>query len=212
MVDCPREQELVKSALRRNDIDWNDLKRCCDQIILFGSSTLTSFRSPSDIDLLCVGEGARLKRREVDLVWISMPAIRSQAWLGSELANHVARFGIWLHGSDDWSHRVFVSARAINRKHRSIIARRRGLERLWRTLRSEYREKHLLKLRRDIQRLWMLNASTPVEPAPLLDRRWQEECRGASDLRVLLGHRYAGILPRNELRSIGELLGRRRKS
>ena len=199
-------EELVKQELRKQGLDWAQLASCCQQIILFGSWTSRTDAQPCDIDLLCIGKGQRLKRRCVDLVWFTPAGIRKASWLGSELANHVAHFGVWLHGEDDWSHRVYVSAEAIERKRYLIAGRQRGLARYWDSLRPEYREKQSRKLRRDIQRLELLTDSAPIEPGPLLDRRWKEEAGVATDRRLVFVQRYRHLLPDRQLRAIARLV------
>jgi len=198
---------LVRKELARRGIRWEVIERACQQIVLFGSSALSDCKMTGDIDLLCVGTGTRLKNRHVDLVWYSPTRINEQAWLGSELANHIAHFGKWLHGTDNWTHRVFVSNNAIRLKRRLIVGRARGLERLWDSLRPEYRKKHATKLRRDIQRLRLLKSSAPIVPSPVLDQQWRKEAAKAEEPWKLLITRYrATFLPRRQLRLISDLL------
>jgi hypothetical protein len=199
-------QSIVERGLKRHGIEWATLKQSCKQIVLFGSSTLSVRPKPADIDLLCIGKGRRLKRYDLDLVWFSPSAVRKPSWLGSELANHVAYFGTWLHGKDDWTHEVYVSRKAITRKSGLIVARARALKRLWRSLRPEYQKKHAVKLRRDLQRLESLTAAAPIEPAPLLDRRWRRFCRTSADPRHAFLLRYCSLLPKRELKMIVELI------
>ena len=203
-------KRVVKHQLKSRGIEWAGLKRSCEQIVLFGSSTLSEWPQPTDIDLLCIGRGRRFKRSDIDLVWFSPSDIHKASWLGSELANHVAYFGTWLHGKDDWTRHVYVSHKAILRKSGLIIARARALKRLWRSLRPEYQKKHIVKLRRDLQRLESLVVSAPIEPAPLLDRKWRRFCRTCGDMRNTFLERYCPFLPKRDLKVIVDLVVRRR--
>src|SRR4051794_30124224 len=76
----------VKSALQT-----------AEQIIIFGSYACGSQDEKSDLDVLIVGPRAvRIKSRKIDLVGLDFEEFQSGRWIRSELAHHVARYGIWL--------------------------------------------------------------------------------------------------------------------
>jgi len=158
--------------LREQGIDWDDLQSECDQIVLFGSRAVGAETKHSDVDLLCVGFGRRLKTEEVDLVWYTPEFILSPKWLGSELASHIAAFGVWLHGHDNWSKYVKVSEDAIDFKRHLICRRIAAMQRTWQHLAPDYRVKHVVKLRRDLQRLVIMKAGRAIPATPILDDEW----------------------------------------
>src|ERR1700687_3574597 len=85
------------------------LKRSAE-IVVVGSYAAGLHTTDSDLDVLCVGNGPRLKSRSLDLSWVSEKNICGDAWLGSELAGHIAKYGIWLRGEGHWRAHVFGGA------------------------------------------------------------------------------------------------------
>src|SRR5258708_15438608 len=134
-------------------MSWTALRRRASQIIVFGSTASGAEGNDSDIDLLCVGTGRRFKTAELDIVWKTKTEVCGPKWLASELGNHIARYGVWLSGRDDWSEHARVGLVAIRFKRKLIRARARSLEAAWRGLREGYQQKHVVKIRRDLQRL-----------------------------------------------------------
>lgn len=144
-------------------------------LVLFGSRAVGMASRGSDWDLLCVGSGdRRCSPPGFDLVWVREPALSSDRWLGSELAGHVARYGIWVHGDPWWARQTFVSSEAIQRKLRQIECRLEGLGAAWRRLSWPYRSKHQRFIRLNLQRLDLLVGGQSVPPRPLLERAWNE--------------------------------------
>jgi hypothetical protein len=150
-----------------------ELARRCQQVVLFGSRAAGAARRYSDWDVLCVGE-RRQRQREVDAVWLSPTDIGTRRWLGSELAGHIARYGVWLIGEDDWSSKVFRSRAAVDRKRRLIQRRDSVGKATWRLLSSAYREQLATSFRRDLQRLEYLCEGRAVPATPVLDKEWAE--------------------------------------
>ena len=144
------------------------------QVIVFGSAAIGLRKHDSDFDIFCVGRGKRFKNRELDIVWKGTRDVQSRRWLGSELAVHIANCGVWIHGHDNWSAKTKVSDAAIEYKRRLIFARARALERAWKTIGRAYRLKHVVKLRRDMQRFEFLLRREAVPPTPVLDRIWSK--------------------------------------
>jgi predicted nucleotidyltransferase len=199
----------VVSQLAKRGIDWAELKMKNQEIVLFGSWAVGAETPSADMDLFCVGQSLRKKTALLDLVCYPSSVVTGERWLGSELANHIASFGVWLCGESTWRTRTFVSGRSLAYKRVLIRGRMTGTQRLWRSLGDEYRVKHVVKLRRDIQRLALMKAGRPVEPSPWLDRRWVVSGASAEALEALM--RESGektLLAASELRVIAPYLGR----
>lgn len=152
---------------------FGDLRRRAEQIVLFGSRAAGRARPASDWDLLCVAEQRPSSIAGVDLIWISPCDLSTPAWLGSELAGHVAAWGRWLHGEPDWISSVVHGERAATRKAQRVASKLVALERAWDALGPAYQRRHLLLLRRDLQRHGLLSRGEPVPPTALLDDAWR---------------------------------------
>jgi hypothetical protein len=161
------------ARLEAAEMTWNFLTEHAVQVIVFGSWAVEMHTDTSDLDLLCIGEGKRKKTRLLDIIWIRPESRFDTKWLGSELANHVACFGKWIHGEDDWSTKVFISERAVAFKRRLLNSRVRMLQRNWHELAPPYRKKHFIKLRRDAQRLAALVRGMPILSTPQFDDEWK---------------------------------------
>ncbi|MBZ5550637.1 MAG: nucleotidyltransferase domain-containing protein [Acidobacteriia bacterium] len=105
--------------------------RGADEIVIFGSHAAGLETPDSDLDVLCVGLGRRLKTNSLDLCWVSKETLFQDGWLGSELAGHIARYGTWVHGEGDWRRYAFVSMDAIERKRKRIVSLSRTVTNLW---------------------------------------------------------------------------------
>jgi len=176
----------ISSALSVHSLSLDKLTQSAEQVVVFGSWALGAERVTSDVDLFCVGNGNRLKKNFADIVWMVPDDVMKPKWLGSELANHIAKYGIWLKGKGDWRKSVFVSAKSVSFKKLLIRSRVNALEKLWDTLGREYRIKHVVKLRRDVQRLTLMLKGKAVEPSPWLDLRWIRLGRDRAALMKLL--------------------------
>ncbi len=168
-----------------------DLQRSAEQVVVFGSRAAGLARAGSDWDVLAIGEGRRAHAPALDLVWVSPRDLRPGAWLDSELAGHVARWGRWLHGAPDWIDEVGGGVAAAGRKARLLASRVVALERAWRLLPPPYRHKHHTLLRRDLQRHAMLVRGEVVPPSRLLDETWAA-CR-STHAELLLHAQSAGV-------------------
>jgi predicted nucleotidyltransferase len=172
-----RVVETTPSLIQRisSVLDVHQLA-AAEQIVLFGSASVGMQSSRSDIDILLVGssnEKRAMKIDGLDVSSIDLNDRHTSRWLGSELANHIARYGVWLRGQDDWSSRCFVSDESIAFKVRKIEARVQALDRAWNYFSAPYQTKHLRLVRRDLQRLELMMARRPVPPGPLLDSMWK---------------------------------------
>ena len=157
----------------RSGTSWDDVVENALQVILFGSRAVGPHGPDSDWDLLCVGHGERIRRGELDLLWLTRSETRSKEWLGSELASHIAAFGKWIVGADDWSDMATISDEAIAKKRRHIEHRLAALARVWLHLSTAHKRRHTRLIRRQLQRLQLLERRQAVIPNPMLDREWR---------------------------------------
>jgi hypothetical protein len=164
----------LHEVLDRYGLEWADLLSRTEQIILFGSRAAGVERQDSDFDLLCVGTGRQVKRRELDVVWVEPARLRSREWLGSELAGHVARYGRWLKGEPDWVGSVWRSREALESKRERIQYRLEALAECVERLAPPYQRKYLVLLRRDLQRYECLHEGIVIPPTAHLDSAWQQ--------------------------------------
>lgn len=176
----------VDSVLRPVGLTWESVEQEASQVVLFGSRAADVAREDSDWDLLIVGNGKSVHTQRVDLVWISPAVIRSEHWLGSELASHVAAYGRWLLGSEDWRGKVHISLAAIKRKQTGVEFQLKELNRIWSSLLPHARARHLTRLRRDVQRLSLLRNGDPVPPSRHLDVVWMRDHSPREDIAELM--------------------------
>jgi hypothetical protein len=119
-----------------------------------------------------VGPGQAERWRDLDLVVVSPERVHSAEWLGSELASHVAHYGVWLKGAGAWREEVRISRRAIERKVHRLHLKASTHARLFSGSNSRRALKHRAGLRRDLQRLEAMLRDEPVPPTPMLDEAW----------------------------------------
>lgn len=213
MAEADRKAELRESvitALERVGISWRDLISRAEEVILFGSRAAGLATSSSDWDLLCIGRGSDVRRDDVEIIWLDPLQRSGRKWLGSELAGHIAAFGVWLVGSPDWIGDVFVSSEAVAHKERKICRRLAVLRRTWELVGHDYQERKGQEVRRDMQRLALLYRGQAIPATLTLDRYWETQSASA-DLRramrslpcidevgetvdIILGHRDSGAL------------------
>ena len=165
------KQEAIRTV-RSAGLDWSRIYRNATQIIVFGSRAASAATKTSDLDLLCIGHGRRHKSKWLHIIWIPKCQLRSEEWLGSELATHVAACGKWIKGERDWALNTSPSPEAASRKLQRVRARALAIRDYWDNLLPDYRTRQLTKLRRDLQRFLLMRAGKPPVAAPLLDRAW----------------------------------------
>lgn len=163
---------LLKHRVSAAGINWQELNRSAKQIIVFGSYALSANTSKSDLDVLCIGSGERYKSRMLHIVWISEKRTRSKQWLGSELATHVAAYGVWIKGKNDWAYQTKPGRGTIQRKKINILSRLNAARRHWNDLLPQFQAGQLTKLRRDLQRYQMMQRGEAPVPKTLLDDQW----------------------------------------
>lgn len=93
------------------------------EIVLFGSYAYGCEHFESDIDILFVGNKKRQNSKYFDFICIKPERLESKTWLSSELAIHIAKYGIWLKGEGLWRNQVFFSQAALTRKKQRIFER-----------------------------------------------------------------------------------------
>jgi hypothetical protein len=165
-------KSLARSRIERAGLLWPDLQSQAAEIIVFGSFALSAATELSDLDVLCIGDGQRIRSPDLHLIWISPKRIASAEWLCSELATHVAAYGKWIKGENTWALCKVPGERAMQRKKRRICQRTQALVKYWHDLGPQYKEHHLLHLRRDLQRFVMMKAGEAPVPKVFLDRLW----------------------------------------
>ena len=171
-TECPQN---LADALEEVGLSWRAIERTAKQIILFGSRASGVEDDDSDWDLLLVGPGHTVRLGLVDLVLISGEKLESKKWLGSELAGHVAAYGVWIKGDSSWKTNVYPSQVALERKRLKIQARLHGLEKNWELLGEPYRKKHFELIRRDMQRYAIMREKEPVPATPTIDAQWHAD-------------------------------------
>jgi PAS domain-containing protein len=84
------------------------------------------------------------------------------------------------YGGDDWRTATFTGSAAIERKRRRIVSLSRTVTRLWERLHPVFQSQYDVSIRRELQRLRLLEEGVPIPPTRVLDDRWRVE--GSSSL------------------------------
>jgi Nucleotidyltransferase domain len=167
---------LNRIAVTRLAASGRHAQGCFDQaceVVVFGSMAVGLERPDSDIDILCIGAlDFKLKTSSLDLIAIPLARTKDSPWLESELASHVKEYGTWLKGSPQWGTEVCIGQRAIDEKRRRICAFMKSLRDSWLKLDEVFRVKYSVKLRRETQRLLLLERGAPVPATRILDSSW----------------------------------------
>lgn len=143
------------------------------ELVIFGSRSAKVERPDSDIDILCVGVASRsVKFDGVDLIAISSDEICEPRWLHSELASHIAKYGVWVRGEARWVKDARIGSGAVSAKRERIAAFVRALPARWNALHEHFRVKYAIKLRRETQRYLLLKHGIAVPPTRMLDEAW----------------------------------------
>ncbi len=165
------------------------------EIVVFGSMSVGLERPDSDIDILCVGKkDFKLKTDRLDLIVIPLEVRGSLLWRESELAGHILEYGTWIKGSCRWSRDVRIGHRAIEAKHRRIAAFVRALPDRWIMLDEAFRVKYSIKLKRETQRLILMERGVPVPPTTILDNFWESVSSSPHEVYNRL-HRFTASSP-----------------
>src|SRR5258708_31438915 len=139
------------------------------------------------MDVLCIGgRDFKLKSEALDLIVVPLEATKCEEWLQSELATHVGRYGIWIKGTPAWRNDVSVGQTVIGQKRRRVNAFMRSLQKSWLRLDECFRTKYSVKLRREAQRLILLEQNEAVPPTRILDFSWASLSRSPGEVSVCL--------------------------
>jgi len=164
-----------------------------DEIVVFGSMAAGLNRPDSDVDVLCFGEReSKLKSRSLDLIVLPRKSVSDPAWLQSELASHVSRYGVWIKGVPEWLTQVGIGEQAVTEKRRRVEAFMRCLPAAWPTLDQRFKRKYSIKVRREAQRLLLMRRGQAVPPTRLLDEYWQDLAAFEGELGEYLHHLAPG--------------------
>jgi hypothetical protein len=165
--------QAVASALLSVGLSPRTLGQRASEVVLFGSRAAGMAGATSDWDILLVGHGTSVHSGHADVVWIPPEQLTRDSWLGSELANHVAAYGRWVRGPGSWRRDVFCSFEAAAEKERAVAVQLTELRRVWPHLLDGAKARHARRVRRDVQRLRLLQARTAVPPTAMLDQAWE---------------------------------------
>jgi predicted nucleotidyltransferase len=153
------------------------------EIIVFGSMSAGLAGPGSDIDILCFGLHAyKLKTDLLDLIGFPRELATSPAWLQSELATHIAEYGTPLKGGSKWINFARIGQSAIDIKSRRVATFLRSLPNAWLNLNEGFRIKYAVKLRRETQRLILLERGIAVPPTKILDNSWESISRSRCEI------------------------------
>lgn len=153
------------------------LARGAAGVAIVGSSTVSAFRAPADLDVVAIGHGDRLWTREIDLVWVDCERFESPSWRASEFGSHVLRYAVWVRRPSVVPPSMPPCGRARDAKRSRIIMRMAASRRL---LQSGYTHGSRQESRRavmDALRLGYLAAAQPVPPSTVLEEDVTPETR-----------------------------------
>ncbi|MDB6093350.1 MAG: hypothetical protein JWM32_912 [Verrucomicrobia bacterium] len=145
--------------------------RQASEVIAIGSGADGSIGPYSDLDLIFIGDGKRLKTRRLDFMWVRPKQLSAQSWLGSELANHAARYGKWLKGDGKWRSEVFIGDFSVSNKCERILIRISRVYLKRRLLREETMAELLAPAVLDMQRAVILAQGEATPPTAIVARR-----------------------------------------
>jgi hypothetical protein len=117
------------------------------------------------------GGAGRERCGSFDLVRVALAEARC-GWSRLELASHTAAFGVRLAGRLPLPSARPLEAAAL--KAGQVRRRSALLDRLWDAFPQKQRRAEALRLRRDVQRAWLLSNDHPVPPTAFLDEWWRQ--------------------------------------
>ena len=171
--------KCLRTRMGKAHMRWSDFSRQSTEIVVFGSRAIGMGRQSSDLDVFVVGDGTkRIKGFGIDLISVRAAELGLQSWLRSELAGHVLQYGVWLKGSGAWRERVFVGPEAVRQKERRLTSLVRSVKHSWERLHPAFQLKYRVSIRRELQRLLLLQAAIPIPPTPVLDLEWRDRGLG----------------------------------
>jgi hypothetical protein len=174
--------DLLRTRLRTVGIDWNSIFQHASEVVVFGSRAVGVNTALSDLDVVVIGGHERVKTSGLDLVCVPRSVVPTPQWLSSELAAHVAKYGVWITGEGEWRHRASAGLEAVSKKERRLVALLANVSRSWGRLDPTFQKKYQTTIRRELQRLLRLREGIPVPPTPVLDLEWNDRVSRASPL------------------------------
>ena len=202
-MDSPADlQSLLRVSISDSGEHLNSLVLASSQVVIFGSRSVGLQTATSDFDVFCVGSVEyKFKNRMLDVLVSTEAKIESDEWRQSELANHIACYGIWIRGTPNWVDNIRVGHDAVLRKQRRIKAFLRYLPETWERLADCYKAKYSIKLRREAQRLLLLELGVPIPPTVLLDTLWNTRTEGRRKVLIKLQEACGSDFPIDDLMS-----------
>src|SRR4029077_17192209 len=97
----------------------------------------------------------------LDLICISRSELTSEAWLKSELAAHISKYGVWISGNGEWRTQASVGQSALDRKERRLASLVGNVSRAWYRLDPTFQRAYRTTIRRELQRLLLLRNAIP---------------------------------------------------
>jgi len=168
-------------------------RREVDVLIVFGSMATGEARPTSDVDVLVVGSPECVVSSRADVVAFPRDRFDVRAFEVTELGQHVARFGVPVIGQLQLRCRK-VSEAALRAKARKATASLRSLARLGALVPSQLRSQLAVDIRRDLQRLALLQNGEAVPTRWALDDAWKRRSddRAIAAAAVLWGVMFEG--------------------
>lgn len=168
-------RELARSLPPPDQRLLDILSEEATELIVFGSRAAGVHSKASDLDVLFIGAPRRHRSERLDIVSRTPAEIEHPKWLGSELAGHIAAYGVVIRGGAEWKDAVRPDEATVSYKERRVVALVDGLWAYWDRLHPEFRRKYLTTIRREVQRLELLRKGVAIPPSPILDRKWKNE-------------------------------------
>lgn len=173
--------QLLRSRLAELGISFATLG-CAREIVVFGSCAAGLARPDSDLDILIVGPTRNIRRSGLDLIALGTSDVGRKKWLTSELASHVAAYGIWLRGRGDWKKRTRLTERSVRQKTQRVKRRIYALKANWNDLHPIFQDSCRRGVRRDLQRLALLRQREAIPATAILDTRWEQSSKHREDI------------------------------
>jgi hypothetical protein len=195
-------QQLVSALQRRlalANVDSNSFFSQAQEIVVFGSRAIGVNSDDSDLDVLCFTDRkVRIKTRQLDCICSPRSESETSYWKTSELAFHIARYGVWISGQGTWRNSVHPSKDTIERKQRRVESLIRNAVCRWQQFHPLFRKKYATSVRRELQRLYLLESEVPIPPTPVLDSEWNLQKFKSEQLIYVASH-VPGVMPRYSL-------------
>jgi predicted nucleotidyltransferase len=183
MVSRERLLETLKSRIHSAGPSAERCLSEATEIVVFGSMATGLDRPDSDLDVLCIGPvSLKVKTKNLDLIALQAEATKGP-WIRSELASHVASYGVWLQGCPSWRAEAHTGLRAVAQKRHRVMRYLAHLNSVWFSLDECFRTKYSIKLRRETERLLLLERTIPVPPTRILDELWNQVSISENDVQ-----------------------------